>query len=179
MDCVSLSNSILVNGTEQVGVVSKNTTASVPLNASSTVTFSNYSSPPALRLRGSSLAQEVRARWHDIEDNPPNLLAAANLFLTTLENLFGAKGEEVGREAAHRLNVEWEVVTELGELSTRNDDRYSHRRRGPIARLIEDEEAWIRRVIPVLAKRIVEIQSGLVGLRRIKMNDLPSLDHAH
>jgi hypothetical protein len=122
------------------------------------------------------LAQEVRARWHDIEDNPPKLLAAANLFLTTLENLFGAKGKEVGKEAAHRLNLEWEVLSKLGELSTRNDDRYSHRSRGPIQRLTEDEEAWIRKVIPMLAKRIVEIESGLVGLRRIKMNDLPSLD---
>ena len=161
---------------EQRGSAIKNITASESLNASSTITYANYPSPPALRLHDSALAQEVRARWHDIEDNPGKLLAAANLFLTTLENLFGGKGKEVGKGATRSLNVESEVLKKLGQLSTRNDDRYSHKNRGPIQRLTEDEEAWIRKVISMLAQRIVEIESGLVGLPRIKMNDLPSLN---
>jgi hypothetical protein len=156
------------------GVVSRNMTASVPLNASSAITYTNYPSPPALRLHGSPLAQEVRARWHDIEDNSKKLLTGANLFLTTLENLFGGKEKEVRKEAAHRLNVEWEVLSKLGELSARNDDRYSGKNKGPVNRLTEDEEAWIRKAIRMLAKRIVEIESGLIGLRRITMNDLPN-----
>jgi hypothetical protein len=158
------------------GVVSRNMTASIPLNASSAITYTSYPSPPALRLHGSPLALEVRARWHDIEDNPKKLLTGANLFLTTLENLFGGKGKEARKEAAHRLNVESEVLGKLGELSARNDDRYSSRNKGPVDRLTENEEVWIRKAIPLLAKRVVESESGLVGLRRIKVNDLPSLN---
>jgi len=79
------------------------------------------------------------------------------------------------KEAAHRLNVESEVLGKLGELSARNDDRYSSRNKGPVDRLTENEEVWIRKAIPLLAKRVVESESGLVGLRRIKVNDLPSL----
>jgi hypothetical protein len=61
-------------------------------------------------------------------------------------------------------------------LSARNDDRYSSRNKGPVNRLTEDEEVWIRKALLMLAKRIVEIESGLVGLRKITMNDLPSLN---
>jgi hypothetical protein len=158
------------------GAIGTKTTEGVLLNASSAITYTHYPSPPALRLHGSALAQEVRARWHDIEDNPKKLLAGANLFLSTLENLFGGKGKEVRKEAAYRLNVESEVLGKLGELSARNDDRYSSKNKGPVNRLTEDEEVWIRKAVPMLAKRIVEIESGLVGLRKITMNGLPSLN---
>ncbi len=64
-------------------------TARSSASASITVARANYPSPPSFGLHDSSLARQLLARWHGIEDGREKLLSGAYWFVTTFESEFG------------------------------------------------------------------------------------------
>src|SRR5205807_143645 len=116
------------------------------------------------------LSQGLRARLHELEDGHESLLAASYWILTKIESEFGGR-----KPAAQKLQIEWPVLHTLGRLSAQNDPIEGRKAKDEIKPLTEGEKMWVRAVVPLLALRAIEIESGCVNLPVLRMSDLPSI----
>ena len=133
-------------------------------------------SPPS-GLRYTPLAGRLRAWWHEIYDQKVRLLVNANLVLTSLESEFGAphKGAKGRKVAAQKLNVEFDVLSNLGRLCDKNDPDEGRKSKIKNEPLTPEEKTWVHETVGKLVRRAIEIDSAIVGLHFIRMKDLPPL----
>lgn len=107
-----------------------------------------------------------------VRDGEAELVATAYNMLTRVES-FGSGGGSQRREtAADSLNIERDILNQLGRLTDMRDPEHGRKSGASEERLAMEELEWIRAAIVLLTRRTGEKASG-ASLTRITMSDLP------
>jgi len=135
------------------------------------VTRNKYPEPPKLF----TLTPDVETLWHRYEgylQGKEPLLSMAYFCLTFIETISGGR-----KPVAIRYNVEFDVLNELGKLtSSRGEGKTARKiKRGSgFSPLSPQEITWIETAIKALIRRVGECSPGVL-LPKLKMSDLPTM----
>jgi len=133
------------------------------------VTRNKYPDPPKLF----TLTPDIETLWHRYEgylQGKEPLLSMAYFCLTFIETISGGR-----KPAASRYNAEFDVLNELGKLtSSRGDGKTARKiKRGSgLSPLSPQEITWIETAIKALIRRVGEYSPGVL-LPKLKMSNLP------
>lgn len=144
------------------------------------ITRREYPKPPKI-FRVSPDVETLWQRYQMYLDGKDQLQAMAYFCLTLFELLAGGLPphrhvkSNRRRKASNMFSIEYDVLDQLGELTSAKGDRFTARKAQstPIP-LSEKERVWIESAIKQLIRRIGEHSSGQT-LPVIKMVDLPPL----
>ena len=144
------------------------------------ITQKGYPKPPKI-FRVSPNIETLWQRYQMYLDGKDQLQAMSYFCLTLLELIAGGplaarRGQSKRRrEASNMFSIEYDVLNQLGELTSGKGDRLTARKAQttPIP-LTEKERVWIEAAIKQLIRRIGEHSSGQT-VPSIKMGDLPPL----
>lgn len=144
------------------------------------VTRREYPKPPMI-FRVSPDVETLWQRYQMYLDGKDRLLSMAYFCLSLLELIAGGSpasrsGQSKRRRAASNMfSIEYDVLNQLGELTSARGDRLTARKAQttPIP-LSEKERQWIEVTIKQVIRRIGEYNCGLT-LPTIRMTDLPPL----
>ncbi len=136
--------------------------------ATVTVTRNEYPAPdPSFQV--SPLTDTLTERLRVYRDGRAQLPAMAYWVLTALEEEFGDR-RRVGRQ----LNIDYEVLSKLGELTSRNDPTIGRKAKGNPTLLTKSERQWMEEAMIRLIRLVGEYNAG-VTLSQITMADFPRI----
>ncbi len=114
-----------------------------------------YPPPSARALAGSPLVDDLLEWVRDVREQRQRMLVGAYLVLTRIEFEYGDRDQ-----AATTLNISKKVLSNLGELSARNDPAERRKVKGPVSPLTEPERRWILATLPKLTCQVAEVEAG-------------------
>jgi hypothetical protein len=135
------------------------------------LTCTKYPEPPR-EFRATPEVQHAYRRWIGFRSGKEPLQSMAYFVLTLLESAAGDR-----KSAARSFNIEPEVLSTIGMLSSTKGDPDTARKVGPgtqFQELTGAEKQWLEKAIPLVIRRLGEHASGAL-LTPISLSDLPNI----
>ncbi len=164
-------NASIIDRAPAPGVLPVADIALVGLVEEATVRIENHEYPaaPPRGLREPPEVEGLRRRWRDACEGREPLLSAAYWVLSNLERLYSGRAG-----AAVRLQVSKSVLDTLGRLADRHDPQHGRKGKSAPQPLTDEEQSWVREVVPRLLLRVAEMESQL-AIPQLTMTDFPDL----
>lgn len=129
--------------------------------AIATVPNATYPAPPT-SFRSDPVLESVLARLSELDAGRAPITHAANWVVTRIEDTYGmgAGGSNTRRKAARTLGLAHNIVDRLARLADQNDPRFGRKAKGPEVFLSDNEIAWMRAAIVLIAQQIGQLNAG-------------------
>ena len=141
--------------------------------AITTVANTTYPAPPT-DFRTDAVLEALLTRLGDLDNGRMSITTAANWVVTKAEAEYGGgrRGSLLRQTAAKALGLEYKILDELGRLASQNDPSVGRKAKGPEIPLTENEKAWMRAAIVLIAQQVGTSNAG-ASLVAKTLNDLP------
>lgn len=156
-------------GSDQVIHVKASAMVIVGASVSLHITCRKYPQPPNM-FRATPEVQHAYQRWIGFRAGKEPLQSMAYFVLTLLESAAGSRPN-----AARSFNIESDVLSTIGKLSSTKGDASTARKASPgtqFQELTGAEKQWLEKVLPLIIHRLGEHASG-APLTPISSSELP------
>jgi hypothetical protein len=143
-------------------------------NAAILVEDGVYPAPP-VDFRTDLVLDAILARLADLDGHRTSITDATYWVVTRVEAAYGSSsGSQVRASAATALGLETRILDDMGRLASQNDPILGRKAKGTPRELTENEKAWMRAAIVLVAKQVGTFNAGIQPPPGKTMANLPA-----
>lgn len=161
------------SGGTVIGSGSLQATGTITISGSATLTarMAAYPTPPDVAYLANDDVTSLVDRYVQMTAGRESLAAAAYFCLDVLEH--DSRGTRLSRaDAAKHLNVHFDVLSEMGRLTSTAGGTGARKAEGRASPYTTDEIKWLKRAMPALIERLWDIDAGKSGLLQLNVADI-------